>query len=171
MGVMASRITSVSIVYSIVCSGVDQRKHQSSASLAFVRGIHRWPVNSPHKGPVTRKMCPFDDVIMEWHFIWGTLHIITFQYGAMWFSLSFFILIPHDIWEIALRKWQPILPFQSMSVGVIRLWLKRLIQYRFQMKAALPVFKTLIWVFSQDVFFLSGLSGSLLLAWFIYMDE
>ena len=49
---------------STVCSGADQRKHQSSASLAFVRGIHRWPVNSPHKGPVTRKMFPFDDVIM-----------------------------------------------------------------------------------------------------------
>ena len=44
--------------------GADQRKHQSSASLAFVRGIHRRPVNSPHKGPVTRKMFPFDDVIM-----------------------------------------------------------------------------------------------------------
>ena len=44
--------------------GADQRKHQSSASLAFVRGIHRWPVNSPHKGPVTRKMFPFDDVII-----------------------------------------------------------------------------------------------------------
>ena len=40
------------------------KKNQSSASLAFVRGIHRWPVNSPHKGPVTRKMFPFDDVIM-----------------------------------------------------------------------------------------------------------
>ena len=44
--------------------GADQRKHQSSASLAFVRGSHRRPVNSPHKGPVTRKMFPFDDVIM-----------------------------------------------------------------------------------------------------------
>ena len=44
----------------------DQRKHQSSASLAFVRGIHRGPVNSPHKWQVTRKMLPFDDVIMEW---------------------------------------------------------------------------------------------------------
>ena len=43
----------------------DQRKHQSSASLAFVPGIHRWPVNSPHKWPVTRKMFPFDDVIMQ----------------------------------------------------------------------------------------------------------
>ena len=46
-------------------SGADQRKYQSSTSLAFVRGIHRWPVNSPHKGPVTRKMFPFDDVIMN----------------------------------------------------------------------------------------------------------
>ena len=45
-------------------SGTDETKHQSSASLAFVRGIHRWPVNSPHKGPVTRNMFPFDDVIM-----------------------------------------------------------------------------------------------------------
>ena len=64
MSVMAFRIIGVSIVYSNVCSGADQRKHQSSASLAFVRGIHRSPVNSPHKGPVTRKMLPFDDVIM-----------------------------------------------------------------------------------------------------------
>ena len=34
-------------------------------SLAFVQGIHRWPVNSPQKGPVTREMFPFDDVIMN----------------------------------------------------------------------------------------------------------
>ena len=52
-------------VYSTVYSGVDQRKHQSSASLAFVWGIHRGSVNSPHKWPVTRKMFPFDDVIMD----------------------------------------------------------------------------------------------------------
>ena len=64
MSAVASQITSLTIVYSTVYSGVDQRKHQSSASLAFVRWIHRWPVNSPHKGPVTRKMLPFDDVIM-----------------------------------------------------------------------------------------------------------
>ena len=64
MGRMASQITSLTIVYSTVYSDADQRKHQSSASLAFVRGIHRWPVNSPHKWPVTRKMFPFDDVIM-----------------------------------------------------------------------------------------------------------
>ena len=43
---------------------INAQNHQSSTSLAFVWGIHRWPVNSPHKGPVTRKMFPFDDVIM-----------------------------------------------------------------------------------------------------------
>ena len=66
MSAMASQITGVLIVCLNVCSVADQRKHQSSMSLAFVRGIHRWQVNSPHKGPVTRKMFPFDDVIMEW---------------------------------------------------------------------------------------------------------
>ena len=65
MGAMASQITSLTIVYPPVYSGADQRKHQSSAPLAFVRGIHRWPVNSPHKWPVTRKIFRFDDVIMS----------------------------------------------------------------------------------------------------------
>ena len=64
MSTMASQIASLTIVYSTVYSGADQRKHHNSASLAFVRGIHRWPVNFPHKGPVTRKMFQFDDVIM-----------------------------------------------------------------------------------------------------------
>ena len=64
MGTMASQITSLTIVYSGVYSDADQRKHQSSASLAFVWGIQRWPVNSSHKWPETRKMFPFDDVIM-----------------------------------------------------------------------------------------------------------
>ena len=65
MGGIASQITSLAIVYPTVNSHADQRKHQSSASLAFVRGIHRGPVNSPHKWPVTRKMFLFDDVIMR----------------------------------------------------------------------------------------------------------
>ena len=60
MSAMAFQITGVSIVCSAICSGGDQRKHQSSLSLAFVMGFHRWP----HNGPVTRKMLPFDDVIM-----------------------------------------------------------------------------------------------------------
>ena len=65
MDAIAPQITSLTIVYSIVYSDADQRKYQNAASLAFVRGIHRWPVNSPHKWPVTRKMFPFDDVIMK----------------------------------------------------------------------------------------------------------
>ena len=64
MSAMASEITIPTIVWSAVYSGTGQRKLPSSASLAFERGIHRWPVNSPHKGPVTRKMFPLDDVIM-----------------------------------------------------------------------------------------------------------
>ena len=64
MSGMASQITGLTIVTQPFIQGTDQRKHKNSTSLAFVRGIHRWPVNSSHKGPVTRKMFPFDDVIM-----------------------------------------------------------------------------------------------------------
>ena len=64
MSMMASQITSLTFVYSTVYSGADQRKHQGSASLVFVWGTHRGPVNSPHKWPVTRKIFPFHDVIM-----------------------------------------------------------------------------------------------------------
>ena len=53
MGAIASLITSLTIIFSTVYSDADQRKHESSASLAFVRGIHRGPV------------FPFDDVIMD----------------------------------------------------------------------------------------------------------
>ena len=69
MSTMVSRITSLTIVYSAVHSDPDKRKHQSSASLAFVRGTHRRPVKSPRKWPVTRKMFPFDDVIMQFGLI------------------------------------------------------------------------------------------------------
>ena len=62
MSVMSSQITGISIVYSTVCPGADQRTHLWSASLAFVSGIHRSPVNSPHKGPVTRSI----DVSIWW---------------------------------------------------------------------------------------------------------
>ena len=64
MSEIASQITSLTIVYSIIYSDADQRKHQSSASRAFVWGIHRGPVNSLHKWPVTWKMFPFHDVIL-----------------------------------------------------------------------------------------------------------
>ena len=65
MSSMASQITGASVVYWTVYSGADQRKHQRSTSLAFVRGIHRWPVNSPHKRPVTQIMFSFVDLIMR----------------------------------------------------------------------------------------------------------
>ena len=65
MSPMVSQITSLINVYSNSYSDTNQRKHQSSTLLAFVRGIHRRPVNSPHKWPVTRKMSPFDDVIVS----------------------------------------------------------------------------------------------------------
>ena len=64
MGKMASQINSLTIVYSTVNLSADLRKHQSFAPLGFMQGIHWGPVNSPHKGPLTRKMFPFDDVIM-----------------------------------------------------------------------------------------------------------
>ena len=70
MGMVTFQITSLMIVYSTIYLGADQRKHQSSTSLAFARGIHRWPVNSPHKWPVTRRIFPFYDVIMSLHQHW-----------------------------------------------------------------------------------------------------
>ena len=80
MGAIASQITSLTIVYSTLYSGADQSKHQSSASLAFVRGIHRGPVNSPHKWPVTRKMFRFDDVIIAFS-------EINYFFGIWWIFL------------------------------------------------------------------------------------
>ena len=71
MGLVAFQITSPTIVYSTVYSDADQRKHHSFTSLAFVQGIHRGPVNSPHKWQVTWKMFPFDDVIMWWAHKWN----------------------------------------------------------------------------------------------------
>ena len=81
IGEIASQITSLTIVYSTVYSDADPRKHQSSASLAFVRGLHRGPMNSLHKWAVTRKMLPFDDVIM--------------YINPMWFEVvKFYLIIP-----------------------------------------------------------------------------
>ena len=68
---MASQITGIPVVYATVRSGTAERKHQISVSLAFVLAIHRWPVTSPHKRPVMRKMFPFDDFIILWNNIDG----------------------------------------------------------------------------------------------------
>ena len=79
MSAMASQITGVWTVSPAVCSGADQRKHQSSTSLAFARGVHRWPVDSPHKGSATRKMFLFDDVIMSLPRGWYTGVLLEFK--------------------------------------------------------------------------------------------
>ena len=80
MSVIASQITSPTIVYSTVYSGADKRKHQSSASLAFSRGIHRGPVNSPHKWPEKGK-----NVSIWWrHHVHSSSHLITRWF--MWCS-------------------------------------------------------------------------------------
>ena len=98
MGTMVSQITSLTIVYSTVYSGADPTKHQSSASLAFVRGIHRWALNSPHKGPATRKMFPFDDVFMMFLITKQMVHILNVPFhteetvtslGKFLFAISF----------------------------------------------------------------------------------
>ena len=85
MTAMVSQITGALIVYSTVCSGADQRKHQSFASLTFVRALRRWLVNSPQKGPVAQKMFPFDDA--SWYHLLRSMGII----DIMWhFSLTYF---------------------------------------------------------------------------------
>ena len=101
MSTIASQITSLTIVYSAVYSGADQSKHQSSASLAFVWGIHRGPVNSPHKWPVTRKMFPFDDVIMCLPNV-DCLLIVVRLYAA------YYVLLSHSNQHVAC--WWPVVP-------------------------------------------------------------
>ena len=82
MSARASQITSFMIVYSTIYLGADQRKHQISASLAFVWGIHHWPVNFPHKWPVTRKIFSFDDVIMSTGYLFWCLNLNIPEYKS-----------------------------------------------------------------------------------------
>ena len=98
MSAMACQITGISLAYWTVYSDENQRKRQSSASLALLRGIHRWPVNSQHKRPVTLKMFPLDDVITN-DFLYYWLFIILqgwcpkcrkfpFVFTSCWVDLS-----------------------------------------------------------------------------------
>ena len=114
MGVMASQITSLTIVYSAVYSGTNRRKHQSSVSLAFVRGIHRGPVNSPHKGPVTRKIFPFDDVIMK------VYTILTFiKSSAVFFHFFTTFLLSNHFYFI---KQSACFPFSIYEMLALNNW-------------------------------------------------
>ena len=112
MSTMASQITSHRIVCWTVYSGADQRKHQSSTSLAFVMGIHRGPVNAPHKWPVTRKMFPFDDVIMlnrkwpEWQSDDKELFINNIQFRVLLTWMRYFFLCHmRRTWSIRRSHW------------------------------------------------------------------
>ena len=93
MSAVVPQITSLTIVYSTAYSLADQRKHQSSKSLAFVRGIHRWPVNSPHKGPI----------------IWKCSHLMTSSTKTMITALYLQATWPKNyislVHEISLSIW------------------------------------------------------------------
>ena len=84
MDTIASQIISLMIVYSTVYSDAHQRWYQSSASLAFVRGIHLKPVNSPHKWPVTGNVS-----------IWWRHHVVM----LWWFSL---LWCPFDLVKLTI---------------------------------------------------------------------
>ena len=110
MDTMTSQITGVPIVCSTDATCADQRKHQSSVSLAFVRGIHRWPVNSQHTRPATRKMFSFDDVIML-QYVFRTLTFPShFLYCPItyscWYVTPFSLYTDLVYWP--LQAWQTI---------------------------------------------------------------
>ena len=95
MGAMASQITRITFVYSTFHSGADQGNHQSSAPLAFVRGMHWWPVNCPHKWPVTRQTFPFDDIIMSGNQV-GSL-VVEPAYVCDWNCVAIFYRWIHTV--------------------------------------------------------------------------
>ena len=110
ISMMASQITSLTIVYSTIYSGADQKRHQSSASLAFMRGIHRWPVNSLHKGPETRKMFPFDDIIIKsvfqkigsYHLLYKHIfnHLVRLTASLTWTSSKIYLFLITVFWHM-----------------------------------------------------------------------
>ena len=120
MDMMASQITSLTIVYSTVYSDADQRKHQSSALLAFVRGIHRWPVNSP-----TQMTSNAENVYIWWrhHVIW-TPHLLHFVFirciyipARPCFMKAYYPTAIHrpQRTTMGLRQYSPLVPFVGSS--------------------------------------------------------
>ena len=108
MSAMTYQITSLIIVYWSVYSGADQRKHQGSVSLAFVRGIHRWPMNSPHKGPVTRKMFSVDDVMVCYWLVLIQSHRVTtisVQYSSIFIHENAFENVVYEVKDILSQLW------------------------------------------------------------------
>ena len=118
MSAAAFQITGISIVYSTVCSGADQRKHQSSASLAFVRGIHRWPVDSPHKAPSNAENVS----------IWWRHHELSVFYRSSTWNLkpatstvllNIIVSAESSFWQLSKGTW-----WQIKICNFIRLFIK-----------------------------------------------
>ena len=133
IGTVVSQITSPNIVYWIVYSGADQRRHQSSASLAFVWGIHRWPVISPHKWSVTWKMYPFEDVI-----IFPVYSVVQNfkRFFPIWHFLIFNVMLPQNwLWVFRVSSLVPVSLFSYImskcTVSGIRLIRFHCIKIRF----------------------------------------
>ena len=91
-------------------------------SLAYERGIHRWPVNSPHKGPVLRKRFPFDDVILLC--LMGELWIVYgAYYGEVWSRYNWIELGLFCTHVIMSAYWSVNTPFSRCKVNsASRLW-------------------------------------------------
>ena len=128
MSAMAPQIRGVSIVCLGVCSDTDKGKHRSSASLAFVRRIHRWPVDFPHKGSVTRKMFSFDDVMIclgVWacpvqYIIWTQFESFRDHFvnaPSQWKTTLHCNVVSH--WSGAYTKWS--MCFYSSCINLVNL--------------------------------------------------
>ena len=103
MSRMASQITSLKIDYSTVYSDTDQRKHQGSASLAFVRGNNRWPVNSPHKRPVNAEKC-FHLMTSSWDILWWINTLRADQNGCHLHTISSYMFVREKIFSLQWRQ-------------------------------------------------------------------
>ena len=114
MTMMASQITSLTIVYSTIYSNADQRKHQKLCVTGLCAGNSLGPVNSPHKGPVTRKMFPLDDVIMESSIcrqhIFKKMYFVTHwthgKFGEILIKMQIFWLKQMHL-KMSSTKWRP----------------------------------------------------------------
>ena len=116
MSAIESQISSLTVVYSTVYSSADQRKHQSSAPLAFVWGIHQWPVNSPHKGAVTQKK--FHLMTSSWSHSTAGLcpspTVVIFACKPIWTAIHYASNTRADS-RLAPSHWETSLPSNAVS--------------------------------------------------------
>ena len=116
LSMMVSQITGILIVCLTICTSTAQRKYLSFVSLAFVRGIHWSPADSPHKGPLMWKLFPFDDAIMETYQLFALQVLVPYIYGTeTWSSLSLQLS-----WHLMVPACQAISrPSADLKVGMI----------------------------------------------------